>query len=434
MLGETGVVGGVFAFGGMLLALGGLLWPRCTAGWRRARETWLRRHSWMSLPPALAGANPRFCNPRWGNDSAAYGWEMAILVGIAYWLVHASVDWQWQMAGVSIPMLLLLAAGVASVDARADVMWPRWNRWLRLRGRAVDVAPVGSGLVHEATSSAEEEADRQDAGQEETAEDGQGGAFLPVRRTEKYLSEQRRRRRKQARKRGNAQRLQPPGVLSPMFRVLLMTLSLIVIVSTGLPYLSLQIQNSALGIAKTDGVRAASRAEAARWLQPADPGPFVTQARIYSSAASAGAASGASDRAGAVLDNLALSIRSYENAIAAEPADWTLRYRAGVATLNLLLASEYAAHEDPALDYATLTPLVPALEDWSALSETGGLLPEPGAAAGSLAKTATTRQVAEYFRGLSPEKLRQRAIEFLDAAKERNPLASQVTEALKIVQ
>jgi hypothetical protein len=213
-----------------------------------------------------------------------------------------------------------------------------------------------------------------------------------------------------------------------------MTLSLIVIVSAGLPYLSLQIQDSALGMAKTDGVRAASRAEAAQWLQPADPSPFATQAHIYSSSASAAAASGTSDRAGAVLDNLALSIRSYENAIAAEPADWSLRYRAGVATLNLLVASEYATGRDPALDYATLISAVPGLQDWSALSGSGTSLPEPGAAAGSLAKTATTGQIAAEYRNLSPAELRQRAIEFLDAAKERNPLASQVTEALKIAQ
>ncbi len=191
--------------------------------------------------------------------------------------------------------------------------------------------------------------------------EGQVETLLPIRRSEKYLSKQGRRRRKEARRRSNAERLQPPGVLSPVFRLLLLALSLIVILSAGLPYLSLQIQNSALGIADTDGVRAAARAEAARWLQPADPAPFLTQAAIYSSAASRAAASGAPDRTGAVLDNLALSIRSYENAIANDPADWALRYRAGLATLNLLLASEYAAGRDPALDYATLAPLVPGL-------------------------------------------------------------------------
>ena len=38
--------------------------------------------------------------------------------------------------------------------------------------------------------------------------------------------------------------------------------------------------------------------------------------------------------------------------------------------------------------------------------------------------------LTEDFRRLSPEDLRQRAIEFLEAAQERNPLKNAVTEAL----
>ncbi len=45
-----------------------------------------------------------------------------------------------------------------------------------------------------------------------------------------------------------------------------------------------------------------------------------------------------------------------------------------------------------------------------------------------------TRQTAEAYRSLSPAQLSERTIKFLDAAKERNPLASQVTEALKLAQ
>jgi len=413
VLGETGIVGGIFAFGGVLLALGGLLWPRCVAGWRGARETCLRRRRQVDTSKST-GPNPRLCNPRWGNSSVTYGWEMAIFAAVAYWLIHASVDWLWQMAGVSIPALLLLAAGVASVDARAEIMWPRWSRWLSVRPRTDTPVPSeveSAGLEHA------------------PAQEG----LLVTRRSEKYLSRQSRRSRREARRRSNGERLQPPGVLSLVFRSLLLTLSLVVIVSAGLPYLSLQYQNSALGIAKTDGVRAAQRAAAARWLQPADPGPYLTQASIYSSAASA-AASGADDRAGAVLDNLALSIASNENAIADEPADWALRYRAGVAALNLLLATESANGQAPTLDYATLIPLIPGLQDWSALSGSGAAPLGPGLATGSLAKTAPTRQIADHYRDLSLAELRQRALQFLDDAKERNPLASQVTEAITIAR
>ncbi len=425
VLGETGSVGGILAFGGTLLALGGLLWPRCTAGWRLARETWLRRRRTAEAPHA----NPRLCNPRWGNDPTAYGWEMALFVAVAYWMVHASVDWLWQMAGLSIPMLLLLAAGVAGVDARAGVMWPRWNRWLGTRSQAEQPAKEPrshSGSVGPEIESGATEADGQ--AREEP--------LLPVRRAERYLSKQSRRRRREERRRGNAERLQPPGALSRVFRYLLLGLAVVVLVVSGLPYLSLQIQSSALGIAKTDGVRAVSRAKTALWFQPGDPAPFATQARIYSGAASDAATSGVPDRAGAVLDNLALSIHSYEDAIANEPADWALRYRAGVETFNLLLASQYATGRDPALDYATLVAMIPGLGDWSTLSGSGALEPqaEPGVAAGSLAKTTETRQIAEDLRALAPDELRRRAIELLEAAKERNPLASQVTDALDLAQ
>ena len=140
----------------------------------------------------------------------------------------------------------------------------------------------------------------------------------------------------------------------------MVTLSLAVIIGAGLPYLSLQYQTSALALAETDGARAVERAASASLFQPADPAPHVTQARIYANAAEAAAASADTDRAGAALDNLSLSIASYEEAIAKEPADWSLRYQAGVTTLDMILASEYASGRDPDLDYALLVPWFPA--------------------------------------------------------------------------
>ncbi len=284
VLGETGSVGGILAFGGMLLALGAIMWSRCVAGWLGFRELWSRRRRAGAAPPR----NSRLCNARWGRNSMEYGWEMALLVGVTYWLVHASVDWLWQMAGVTIPAILLLAAALASTDARADIMWPRWNRWLRMK------------------SSSSETSDEAAA---EPSTD-------PVRQS---------------------------SIVAAAFRALMVALSLAVITGAALPYLSLQYQNSALALAERDGVLAVERAATASWFQPADPAPHATQARIYANAAEAAAASGDTDRAGAVLDNLALSLASYEDAIAKEPADWTLRYQAGVTTLNMLLATEYAS-------------------------------------------------------------------------------------------
>ena len=361
------------------------------------------------------------------------------LAGVAYWLIHASVDWLWQMAGVSIPVLLFLAAGVAACrcPSRCSVapLEP-------VAQDTTDYADAAAGHLRRRPGSAWPEhtamtqASRRSAGESSARGDreGQFETLLSIRRAEKYLSKQSRRRRKEARRRGNAERLQPPGVLSPVFRLLLLTLSLIVIVSAGLPYLSLQIQDSALGIAKTDGIRAAARAEAARWLQPADPGPFVTQAgHLLERRFGSRRVRRASDRAGAVLDNLALSIGSYENAIANDPADWTLHYRAGVATLNLLYADcTRPAGTRPGLRHAR--PVHTRAQGLVRTVRPAMALPEPGAAAGSLAKTAETRQIAEHYRRLSHDELRQQAIDYLEAAKERNPLASEVTEALKVVE
>lgn len=411
ILGETGAVGGIFAFGGILLALAGLLWPRCTAGWLGARDSWLHRRdrnkgqerdrvSTANVPPETGKVRTRWCNPRWGTNPAAYGWEMALLAGAAYWLIHASVDWLWQMAGVSIPALLFVAAGVAGVDARVGVLWPRVRRRLRTG------APADAGVSPVRLSESKPE----------TSTGSVAG----------------RRDRPGILRRRSAERIQPPELLSVVFKALLVTLSLAVMITAGLPYLSLQLQKSAVALAGIDGVRAVERAGSARFLLPNDPRPYLTQAGIYSRAASAAAASPADDRAGAVLDNLALSIERFEMAIAQEPADWSLHYRAGVMALNLLLARDYASGVDPGLDYETLIPVIPGLEDWSGLLGSAGDLPGPGTATGSLASDAEAIEKARRSRELSPAALTKIAEGFLVAAQERNPMAGQPAAALEI--
>jgi hypothetical protein len=360
VLAETGIVGGILFVASLVLGLGGLLWPRCAAGWRRARETWLKPGRPVDV---------RICNPRWGADPQAYGWEMALLVALVYWLIHGSVEWLWQMAGVSIPAFLLLAAGLAEVDARVDTVWPRLSAWLKVRAAA-----------RETRSPA-----------------------------------------------------QPAGLLSLGFRLLLMVLSLVVIVFSGLPYLGLRYEESALALARTDGVRAVERAGAAHWLQLADPAPYLTQATIYENAAKDAAASGRADRQGAVLDNLALAIEACHRAIDLEPADWSLHYRAGVTVINLLLAAQHSAGQAATIDIASAIPAVPGLYDWSTLSGAGDTR-AAGESEGSLAASEAARETAGYFRSLSQEQLAASALDHLKAAKERNPLAIQTGEAATLVE
>jgi len=427
VLGDTGIVGGVLAFGGMLLALGGILWPRSVAGWRRARETWLRTRRKKDPP----GANPRICNPRWGNNPAVYGWEMAIFVGVSYWLVHASVDWLWQMAGVSIPFLLLLAAGVAGVDARADVMWPRLHRWLSLRRKSPETTISGVSAAPRGKDEHWEES--QLTSQPPTPDSETEPLLALARRSEQHASKHERARRREARKRQRAARFQPPGLLSSTYRLLLAALSVVVLISAGLPYLSEKYQESALALAKTSGAAAAARAETALWFQPGDPGPYVTQAHIYDSAAAAAAASISPDRTGATLDNIALTMGSLEKAIANEPADWSLHYRAGVASLNLLLATHYATGAGTLPDYAAYIAAVPGLRTWSGLSNTGRSPAEPGTAPGSLATTPSAVEIVIGYRDLSKEELGDLASGFLQEARSRNPLAQQIAAASELL-
>ena len=82
-----------------------------------------------------------------------YGWEMALLVGAAYWFIHANIQWLWKLPGMSIPAVLMLAAAVAAVDARAGLMWPRVSSRLRWRARSRGPG-AGESSSHEPLSRA----------------------------------------------------------------------------------------------------------------------------------------------------------------------------------------------------------------------------------------------------------------------------------------
>jgi hypothetical protein len=321
VLGETGALGGVFAFGGILLAAGGLLWPRFFAARKDHRR---------------------------GGDRLAYGWDMALLAGCAYWLVHASVDWLWQMPGVTIPAILLLAAGLAAVDSRAEASRP---------------------LQPGATDSSRE----------------------------------------------------PRGRI---FRLLMVASSLVVIVFAGLPYLSLQIQDSARGLADTDVPRAAKRAAAALSLVPSDPGPYETQSSLYDNAATRALASDDPNRAATVLDSLSLRLASLVRATAREPIDWSVSKAAGVAALDLYLARGYAEGWGFTFTYADLSESPTGAQDWSALAGLSTM--GPGLATGSPAVDETTIADVQHYRGLTQRALAKLAYSYLASAERLNPLASQI--------
>jgi hypothetical protein len=419
ILSETGVVGGVFCFGGVLLVLGGLLWPRCAAGWQGARGSWLRsrrRESAETELPPSAGSQSR-----WGSDPRAYGWEMALLAGVLYLLIHGSVEWIWQIVGVAIPALLLAAAGLSEVDARAGSMWPRLANWSRLGrpARPVQHAPAAP----ESSPSAADD----------SPIDERTILFTENRRAAHYESQRLRRERRERRHRRLAKALVPPGPLSHSFRILLGALSLLILVGGGLPYLSLNLQDTALGSTASDPEGALARADLAARLNPMDAGPFQVRAYVYQRAAQAAAASTNVDRAGAVLDGLALALASQEQGIHHEPADWAWRYNAGVAALNLLLATDAISGR------AIVRPesQIVGLDDWSNLAPDAGSSPStpvaPGIATGSLANTTETMDTANRYRQLSRKELLALADRYLHEAHDRYPLLQQVDEALSFL-
>jgi hypothetical protein len=156
VLSDTGVVGAVLGFCAIVVAVAAMLWPRVAVGFGSLRRAWKGDEAPRQVDGGRANGSYAQSGPedreregpgrvadaertagyrassRWGEEAMAYGWEMALFGGATYWFVHANMEWLWPVAGVTIPALLMLAAGVAATDARAGIVWPRLSgRWRR---------------------------------------------------------------------------------------------------------------------------------------------------------------------------------------------------------------------------------------------------------------------------------------------------------------
>lgn len=424
ILAETGIVGGIFGFFGVVVIIIGLIWPRSMAVRRRLRLSKPRQNtplSKQSLPASELSTTPRRCSP------SDYGWEMALLVGVLYFLIHGSLEWLWQIAAVAMPALLMVAAGLSEVDARKGVMWPRLARWTIFRktlSSSGGEPSNGSPPEGTATPSNTEHTESPDR------------LLRPERRRAKYYERRLRRRERRAKRRERVRSaLIPQGPLSRVFRVLIGVISLALIVWAGLPYLSLNLQDSALGSAVSNPGRALTYTRLAAQLVPRDPEPYKAQAYVYGAAATTAAYSARVDRAGAVLDNLSLSIGSLTKAINREPADWSLRYSAAIAVLNLLLASDSVEGRYISLPQEA----IPGLIDWSSVAPGAGsgdnslLALAPGLASGSLAASKDELRTVADYRRLSRTQLWDLADGYLTEARERHPISSQITAAAKFL-
>ncbi len=303
-------------------------------------------------------------------------------------------------------------------------MWPRWEKWLRVgaRGGENDAEADDGEVVLEVAPVL----------RRREPEPGDSGVF-GVRRSDQHVAKWRRRRRREARKQRSVERLRPAGLLSQTFRIVLLTVSVLVIIGAVPPYLSLQFQRSARALAETDGVGAAARASSAAWFWPGDPGPFATQAAIYAAAAAGRPAAGMP----AVLDDLALALAAYERAADKEPAAWSLRYRAGIAALNMMIVASGAAVPGDALPetrYTAWLASVPGLQDWTWLTEEQARAGTIGEIDGSLWPPYGAPDSAHLYRTMTPAQLADVALAFLLEAHERNPGAREVNAAITLVR
>lgn len=362
VLSETGIVGGMLFFGALALGLGGVLWPRFSAGWYSLRRG----------PPA----------GRWTADPRSYAWETTLVVGVLYWIIHGSVEWLWHMPGVSLPAVLMFALGVASIDARAGVFWPRLGAFTPPSPNA-----HGTDPAVESTTTLLPPTDR---------------PLLIFRRADRHSEQRRRREHRQTRRTRRDLSLMPPGRVSLWFQRALVATAAVTLVCLALPYLSLRFQDSALSMIGSNNHGALRAARIAGSLQPVDPRPPLAEADIYRFAAANASREGAND-------DLALSLDAHMRAIERNPADWALYYRAGIAALRLLEASTGGAQ-------GSLT---------GAASTAGGGRAEP-----SLATPETQAQTL-LLRAIAPEELRLLARSYFVEAQKRNPLNIQVKAALK---
>ncbi|MGO9488783.1 MAG: tetratricopeptide repeat protein, partial [Solirubrobacteraceae bacterium] len=97
----------------------------------------------VGLGAALAAAAQAIRGP----DPLAASVAAAALAGFGYWVVHGSVDWFWEFAGLGAPAFALLGLACALAPARSDAVAARAPRRLGRTGGVALVACVLLGLA-----------------------------------------------------------------------------------------------------------------------------------------------------------------------------------------------------------------------------------------------------------------------------------------------
>lgn len=109
-LGETGAVGFALFMAALVAVVGVTGAPRFRSWW----ALWSRRRP-LLLDPADAGSPDAVDGaPTCAEDVAGQAWTAALMAAMAYWFMHASVDWIWHLPAVTLGALLLLALALSA--------------------------------------------------------------------------------------------------------------------------------------------------------------------------------------------------------------------------------------------------------------------------------------------------------------------------------
>ena len=285
---------------------------------------------WLAFIAAalIYAATVRFRSSRWGTRVVV----AAIMTAVISWFIHSSADWLWQLAGVSLPAMMLLGALIGADRGRETS-----KAFSTPTATEAPLEAEHPGPTHEATNATALAGD-------EASESGEALGAPKPRRGES--TEPRLRR-------------------SPVARTIAVAVALAALASAALPYVSLRYSAMAAGAA--DLQQAADRADTAASLDPTSIQPYSALAGAYMSAASA--APNAQER----LRLLRLAVAAWQQALEREPGSWICQFGAAEAlvearsvalAVDITIAQELAAQARIHLTEAQrLNPLSPEIDD-----------------------------------------------------------------------
>jgi hypothetical protein len=196
----------------------------------------------------------------------------AMMTAVISWFIHSSADWLWHLTAVTLPAMMLLGGLVGVSEGQ-----------VQSGGAPVEVLPSAGS-------------------------DAQSGA--------------------------GPSPSAPPAADARRFRLLrlgrpaLAVGAVLVIVSIGLPYLSMRYSDSASGAISTDPRAALARANTAAAIDPTSVAPFAVRAAVHEAAAAR-----AQEASPARVEQLTLAAEDWVGAIGVEPAGWLYNYNAAAAFL-----------------------------------------------------------------------------------------------------